>query len=304
LQDIRDFFAKREVLEVDPPLLSQGVATDPFLHAFRIEPNSYRKNPYFLQTSPEFAMKRLLAAGIGSIYSLGKAFRRDEVGGKHNPEFTMLEWYRLGWDHFALIEEVNSLFQMLLNCPPAAMVTYRALFEKYFQIQPHLATPNDLKAIAMEKGWAVKEDDYDRDGWLDLLLTHGIEPELGNHAPIVIIDYPASQASLAKVRTLKEGEATFDVADRFEFYYQGKELANGYHELVCSQEQRQRFLTDKQQRQEKHLEELPIDERLLAALKAGMPPSAGVAVGVDRLLMIKLGVTKLEEVIPFAWPRA
>lgn len=301
LQSIRDFFAKKEVLEVDPPLLSQGVATDPLLHAFRIETNPHRKKPYFLQTSPEFAMKRLLAAGIGPIYSLGKAFRRDEVGGKHNPEFTMLEWYRPGWDHLALIEEVDTLFQALLNCPPANTVTYCALFEKYFDIQPHLATPKSLKAIAVTKGWAVKEDNYDRDGWLDLLLTHGIEPELGDTAPTVIIDYPASQASLAKIRTLKDGNRTFEVADRFEFYYQGKELANGYHELICSQEQRQRFLTDMQQRQQKQLEALPIDERLLAALKFGMPASAGVAVGVDRLLMIKLGISKLEEVLPFAW---
>ncbi len=304
LQEIRDFFAKRAVLEVDPPLLSQGVATDPLLHAFRVDTHPTKKNPYFLQTSPEFGMKRLLAAGLGAIYSLGKAFRRDEVGRKHNPEFTLLEWYRLDWDHLQLIGEVNALFQLLLGCPKAGIVTYQSLFEKYFNLQPHLTTPQELKAIALEKGWAVHTDEYDVDGWLDLLLTHGIEPYLGEKAPIAVVDYPASQASLAKIRTLQEGNRTFAVASRFEFYYQGKELANGYHELICSQEQRQRFVNDLALREKKNLESLPLDERLLAALEAGIPACAGVAVGVDRLLMIKLGIAQLEEVLPFAWQRA
>jgi elongation factor P--(R)-beta-lysine ligase len=304
LQSIRDFFAKREVLEVDPPLLSQGVATDPLLSAFQVETNPIKPMPYFLQTSPEFAMKRLLAAGSGPIYALGKAFRYGEVGRKHNPEFTLLEWYRLGWDHIALIKEVDALFQHLLNTPEVEIVTYQSLFEKYFNLQPHLATDIVLKEIALEKGWAVKSDEYDKDGWLDLLLSHGIEPYLGEKSPIALVDYPATQASLAKTRLLTEGKHTFAVADRFEFYYQGKELANGYHELICAKEQRQRFETDLALRQQKQLETLPIDERLLAALEQGLPACAGVAVGIDRLLMIKLGLSQLEEVLPFAWERA
>lgn len=304
LHKIRDFFAKRDVLEVDPPLLSQGVATDPLLSAFHVQTDPIKHAPYFLQTSPEFAMKRLLAAGIGPIYSLSKAFRYGEVGGRHNPEFTLLEWYRPGWDHFELMKEVNDLFQDLLNTPRVEIVTYQSLFEKYFDLQPHLATENELKKIALEKGWAVKTDDYDKDGWLDLLLSHGIEPYLGEKSPIAIVDYPATQASLAKIRTLTEEGHSFAVADRFEFYYQGKELANGYHELVCADEQRQRFLNDLAQREQKKLTPLPIDERLLAALAEGLPPCAGVAVGIDRLLMIKLQLSELAEVLPFAWQRA
>jgi len=298
LQDIRTFFAARNVMEVESPLLYSGVATDPGLNAFAI-------GTRFLQTSPEFPMKRLIAAGSGPIYSLGKAFRCDEVGARHNPEFTMLEWYRPSWDHFQLIEEVDALFQTLLGCQSASLTTYAALFEHYFNINPHIATLSALESIAMEGGWlqTLSQSHLDKDGLLDLLLTHGIEPELGYPHPTVIVDYPASQASLSKIRTI-EGDEPYEVAERFEFYYRGIELANGYHELSCPKEQKQRFLDDLQKREAQGLPILPLDNALIAALEAGFGPCAGVAIGVDRLLMLKLQENHIANVLPFAWDKA
>lgn len=301
---IRQFFANRQVMEVDTPLLCQGVATDPGLQAFSVQVSS---KPLFryLQTSPEYAMKRLVAAGSGPIYYLGKAFRAAEVGRKHNPEFTMLEWYRPGWDHVALIAEVDALIQSLLATQPALIVTYAALFQHYFAIQPHVADITTLQAVAIEKQW-VREDDLpvlDKDGWLDLLMSHGIEPYLGQEQPLVVTDYPASQASLAKTRSVP-GDQPYQVAERFEFYFKGLELANGYHELCCAKEQAERFQEDLAKRKMLGLSQLPIDFYLLAALQAGFPPCAGVALGVDRLLMLKVAEKEIAKVIPFKWESA
>jgi len=294
LQSIRLFFESQAVIEVDVPLLSKGVATDLGLAAFSV-------GEHYLQTSPEFPMKRLLAAFKTHIYYLGKAFRKEESGARHNPEFTMLEWYRVGWDHHQLIAEVDHLFQTLLGCPAAEHTTYQALFETYLGIHPHKMTCIELQAVAMKEGWIANALELDKDGWLDLLLTHGIEPHLGKSAPLVIVDYPASQASLAKTRETEEG---FMVAERFEFYYQGMELANGYHELTCPHEQQRRFEKDSADRKRRGLEERSLDHALLAALAHGLPPCAGVAVGVDRLLMLKLKQNHIADVLPFTSDRA
>lgn len=298
LQTIRAFFAQRHVLEVDTPLLSQGVATDPGLEAFEVSTHSQKR---YLQTSPEFAMKRLLAAGSGPIYYLGKAFRKGECGARHNPEFTLLEWYRLGWDHLKLIEELNELLHWLLETPPLEITTYQALFEQYCHIEPHSASVSQLQQIAQQRGLSQHQLDLDKDGWLDFLLTHEIEPHLGCQVPLIVLDYPASQASLSKIRKIT---SEIQVAERFELYYQGIELANGYHELACAHEQNLRFKSDLTKRKSQGLAELPLDQNLLAALKAGFPACAGVAVGVDRLLMLKLNQTSIEQVLPFAWERA
>ncbi|MFI4937690.1 MAG: EF-P lysine aminoacylase EpmA [Candidatus Berkiellales bacterium] len=303
LRAIRNFFFERGVIEVDTPLLSTGIATDPFLHSFALPDQSGKIR--YLQTSPEHAMKRLLAAGSGSIFYLGKAFRQGEMGVRHNPEFTMLEWYRPGWDHWQLAEEVAELFQFLLDCDQPKPTTYHDLFARHFKINPHTATSEELKNIALSKKWIDQNHllDLDKDGWLDLLLTHGIEPSLGKDQPTVVFDFPGSQASLAKTRTV-EGENPYEVAERFEFYFKGMELANGYHELSDPAEQLKRFENDLAKRKVLNLPSLPIDHALLAALTSGLPPCAGVAVGVDRLLMLKLKANHIKEVLPFAWEQA
>ncbi|WP_235528450.1 EF-P lysine aminoacylase EpmA [Candidatus Berkiella aquae] len=305
LRDIRHFFAKREIMEVDTPLLCFGVATDPGLQAFAVNVSAQKPSFRYLQTSPEYAMKRLVAAGSGPIYYLGKAFRAEEVGRKHNPEFTMLEWYRPAWDHLALIAEVDELMQELLGTLPAQVVTYADLFLHYFNIQPHLAELSQLQAAAIAKQWVAATDlpELDKDGWLDLLMSHGIEPYLGQERPLVVTDYPASQASLAKTRMIEQ-TVPFQVAERFEFYFKGIELANGYHELCCAKEQAARFEEDLTKRKAFGLAELPIDHYLLAALQEGFPPCAGVALGVDRLLMLKVNEKDIAKVLPFAWAGA
>jgi elongation factor P--(R)-beta-lysine ligase len=308
LHNIRNFFLARKVLEVDTPLLCRGVATDPGLAAFKVKISHCQSSLRFLQTSPEFPMKRLIASGSGPIFYLGKSFRSGEVGKWHNPEFTMLEWYRPGWDHFQLIAEVDDLFKTLLDCLPAEINTYQSLFEHYLGIHPHLASENDLAEVALQRGWVdcsqLAKLSLDKDGLLDLLLTHGIEPHLGHAKPQVIIDYPASQASLAKIRSVEENQIYFEVAERFEFYYRGIELANGYHELTCAKEQAIRFQQDLEKRKTLGLCDLPIDHELLAAMLAGMPDCAGVALGVDRLLMLKLDEDHIARVLPFVWENA
>ncbi len=295
LQAIRGFFAARDVWEVDTPLLCQSTVTAPHLRSFQI-------NNRYLQTSPEYAMKRLLAQGASSIYYLGKVFREEEVGSKHNPEFTMLEWYRVKWDHWQLIAEVDALFHTLLNSPKAEIVTYEALFEEYFSINPHLATIENLQTIALDQGWISKTNlpHMDKDAWLDLLMSHGIEPMIGQQAPIVVLDFPASQASLAKTRTI-EASTPYQVAERFEFYYQGVELCNGYHELCEANELRKRFEEDNLKRQALDLPTIPIDEHFISAMQAGLPPCAGVALGVDRLFMLKQKEKDIRKVLAFDW---
>lgn len=306
LKNIRSFFERQQVIEVDTPVLYTGVATDPGLEAFAVPCGSQSEFPFrYLQTSPEYPMKRLLAMGSGPIYYLGKAFRKGEVGAKHNPEFTLLEWYRPGWDHWQLIEECEALFNTLLGWGKAESHTYQSLFESRFNLNPHLATVGHLQQVALSNHWVRQSDlpDLDRDGWLDLLLTHGIEPQLGQSGPAVVVDYPASQASLAKTRLVEE-VSPYYVAERFEFYYRGIELANGYHELTCAIEQRRRFEEDLEKRKVLGLSQLPIDHALLAALSNGFPECAGVAIGVDRLLMLKLDETHIAKVLPFAWEQA
>jgi lysyl-tRNA synthetase class 2 len=294
---IRSFFVQRNVLEVDPPLLSYATVTAPFLTSFYFEAEKR-----FLQTSPEYAMKRLIANGSGDIFYCGKVFRQGEVGKRHNPEFTMLEWYRIHWNHLQLIEEINQLFQQIFGCESIETKTYHELFETYFNINPHRADVATLKAIALKKEWVQADMDCDRDGWLDLLITHGIEPHLGLSHPIAVTDYPASQGSLARLRQDEKAQA--EVAERFEIYFQGMELANGYHELTNAAEQRKRFEEDNLKRQQLNLLQIPIDEYLLQALEHGMPNCAGVAIGFDRLLMLKLRQKDISKVIPFSWERA
>jgi lysyl-tRNA synthetase class 2 len=296
LSKIRTFFDERDVLEVETPLLAAAPVTDLHLHALRTRyrgPGMDSGRDLYLQTSPEFAMKRLLAAGSGPIYQLCRAFRDGEAGARHNPEFTMLEWYRPGWDHHRLMDEMDELLNLTLGVASAERLTYQQAFERYADLDPHSASDDHLLDRVRELGVETPEA-LSRDDLLDLVLTHRIEPMLGHCQPTFIHDYPASQAALARVR---EGDPS--LAERFEVFVEGVELANGYHELTDPEAQRVRFEADLEARGKAGLPEVPIDERLLEALVHGLPDCAGVALGVDRLAMVAAGTREISDVLAF-----
>ncbi len=299
LARIRAFFAARGVLEVETPVLAAATVTEPQLQSFETRytgPGGARR--LYLQTSPEYAMKRLLAAGSGPIWQLARVFRDGEAGRLHNPEFTLLEWYRPGFDHHALMDEVEALVAELLGLPAGfERIPYAELFRRSLDLDPFHAELRELQACARQRGIDAPPLDS-RDGWLDLLLTHLIEPGLGVARPVFVHDYPPSQAALARVRPAEPL-----VAERFELYIDGIELANGYHELGDAAEQRARFARDREYRRAAGLPDVPADERLLAALAHGLPSCAGVALGLDRLVMLAVGARSLDEVLAFSLDR-
>ncbi len=301
IADIRAFFAARDVIEVETPLLSHGTITDPHIQAipafFKQDLSSEQITTVYLQTSPEYAMKRLLSEGIGSIYQICKAFRQGEKGKYHNPEFTMIEWYRVGFDHHDLMQEMDELLQAVIKTKPALKLSYAEMFEKYLGINPHKASEKELIQCAQKNKIDLASHLSDRDAWLSLLMSHCIEPKLGPEEPVFIYDFPASQAALAKIRSDK-------LASRFELYYKGIELANGFHELSDAKEQRKRFDADLAYRFENNLPVVPVDERLLTALEKGLPDCAGVALGIDRLIMLALSQEKIQAVLSFDFANA
>lgn len=303
LQGIRQFFAEREVLEVETPAISHATVTDIHLQTFQTEfvgPGYAQGKKLYLMASPEFHMKRLLAAGSGSIYQLGKAFRNEENGRYHNPEFTMLEWYRVGFDHHNLMDEVDALLQTVLSTSSADRITYQQAFQRVLSVCPLESTMTELKQAAERLGLSdIAQPEQDRDTLLQLLFSIGIEPHIGQQVPIFVYDFPASQAALAKVNSQDPR-----VADRFEVYFKGIELANGFHELDNPQEQRSRFEQDNAKRLAMGLVEQPIDEHLIAALEAGLPACSGVALGIDRLIMLALDEDHIDKVTAFPFPRA
>lgn len=257
----------------------------------------------WLLASPEAPMKRLLAAGSGPIWQLARAFRDGERGRRHLLEFAILEWYRPGFDHHALMAEVGDLLGALLagfvEVPPPELRTYRQVFEEAAGIDPHRAAPAELRRAAERLGVEVPASlaAEDRDGWLDLLLVSAIEPTLGRRAPLFIHDYPATQAALARVRREEPGGAL--VGERFELYFRGLELANGYHELGDAAEQERRFEEANRRRAAAGRAVLPIDRALLAALAAGLPSCSGVAVGFDRVAMLACGAQRIDDVVAY-----
>lgn len=297
LNDIRAFFLDRNVLEVETPSLSQSTVTSPYIESLITRIQGHR-SAFYLQTSPEFAMKRLLAAGSGCIYQICKAFRDGESGQRHNPEFTMLEWYRIGFDHYDLMDEMDQLLQSVAGTQPAQRVSYRQLFLDYLGFDPFSAEKAELiiqiqqLALPYEFGLLTH---CSQDDLFDILIGHVIEPQLGQaNTPTFVYDFPSSQAALARISTENS-----QVAERFEVYLFGMELANGFHELADAEEQKQRFLAENQQRKQKGLAEIPIDQHFIAALQHGLPDCAGVALGVDRLLMAMLRTQRIEEVLAF-----
>lgn len=299
---IRAFFARLGVLEVETPIASRAAAGDPALASLRTGWRGAGPRPrtLYLHTSPELPMKRLLAAGSGPIFQICKVFRDGERGRLHHPEFGLLEWYRPGLDYRALMTEVADLARHALERPrlPARRVSYRELFLTHLGLDPMGADAAALRQAAAAIPGAG-DLDLDRDGWLDLLLTRYIEPELGRGRLTFVYDYPPNQAALARIR-----QGTDPVAERFELYLEGVELANGFQELTDPAVQRARFEADLQERAARGLERPPLDEAFLAALEAGMPETAGVALGLDRLLMIATGSTHIDQVLAFPVERA
>ncbi|GAC1300359.1 MAG: elongation factor P--(R)-beta-lysine ligase [Steroidobacteraceae bacterium] len=297
LSAAREFFAQRGILEVETPVLSSAAVSDPQIESLATQVAGLPA-PAYLCTSPEYAMKRLLAAGSGDIYQICKVFRDAERGRWHSPEFTLIEWYRLGFDDVALMTEVATLIGYLLapyrTLGPAERLSYSAAFERHAGIDAHLATDGELTEAAQRHG-VLCHAELDRDAKLDLLMGLVVAPRLGFERPCFICDYPASQAALAR---LKSGPPP--VAARFELYLDGIELANGFHELANEPEQRARFAQDQQRRRVRGQVERPLDERLLAALQAGLPDCAGVALGFDRLAAIALGAPRLADAMAFS----
>lgn len=304
---IRAFFAERDVLEVETPVLSVAGNTDVNIESFSLEfagRTDGASRTRWLRTSPEFAMKRLLAAGVGDCYELGRVFRNGEAGGRHNPEFTMLEWYRVGWDHHRLIDEAVGLVQtalaLLQRNATVAKTSFRDLYRDRLAIDPSTADDAELSAALGEI--EIDPVGLTRDDWLDLLMTHRLQPGFDPDGILVVHDYPTSQCALAKIRAGQGGEP--GVAERFELYLGPLELANGYHELTDTDEQRARFMRDDVVRASRGAVRPPLDAALLAAMTTGLPACAGVALGVERLLMAMLGTDRIADVLAFDFGRA
>ena len=272
---VRGFFAQRDVLEVETPVLGRCGVTDPNLDGISAQVNAQGIDGGWLQTSPEYHMKRLLAADVGSIYQISKVFRNGEHGRRHSPEFSMLEWYRIGFDDAALMEEVSDLVSGWLNCPRPKITSYRQAMIDWASIDPFAVSEEDLRQRCRQ--WLEPEQltDLNRDGCLDLLMGFAVEPNLGTETPVFITQYPASQASLARISNV-DG---FDVAHRFELYIDGLELCNGYWELTCANEQRARFEADNRLRNTAGKPEMDVDEAFLAAIEQGLPDCAGRGFG-------------------------
>ncbi|MFC5076347.1 elongation factor P--(R)-beta-lysine ligase [Vibrio thalassae] len=303
IHSIRDFFLSRNVMEVDTPAMSHATVTDIHLHTFQthfVGPGYADGRKLYFMTSPEFHMKRLLAAGSGSIYQINKAFRNEESGRYHNPEFTILEWYREGFDHHQLMDEMDELLMMVLACNRAERLTYQQAFMTHLGVCPLEASMSELRQVAGGLGLSdIADTEQDRDTLLQLLFSMGVETKIGQETPAFVYDFPSSQAALAKVNPKDER-----VADRFEVYFKGIELANGFHELDNPNEQLARFEEDNRKRQQMGLPQQPIDYHLIEALKSGLPACAGVALGIDRLIMLALGAAHIDEVVAFPFPRA
>ena len=296
LADIRDFFNSRGYLEVETPVMARFGVTDIYLQNILA---TFRGQQYALQTSPEYHMKRLLAAGSGPIFQVARVFRDDELGRWHNPEFTLLEWYQLNVDHLTLLKEVDVLLQRVLQCDALQIKTYQQAFIEACEFDPFNAQLSTLKETLARFNLdnVLPADETCRDQYLFLLMSHVVEPFLGKEpVPVAVYDFPVSQASLAQVN--------HGVAERFEVYYKGVELANGFHELTDVAAQRSRFNQDVEARRVRGLPDSSPDEYLLQALSHGLPACSGVALGIDRLLALALDTRCIADILSFDFSRA
>ncbi len=298
LRRLRDFFHRHDFLEVETPILSADTVVDRHLDPFHVEFDNRRM---WLQTSPEFAMKRLLAAGAKAIYQVTRTLRQGEQGSLHNPEFTMVEWYRAGDGMDEGMQFTSDLCEVMLQCGPAERISYAQAFQEHVGLDPHTADTEVLAAAAkrlgIERPASLSADD--RDGWLDLLLVERVRPHLGLKQPVLLYDYPACQATLSRVRP---GDPP--VAERFELFLSGVELASGYHELLNPAELLKRNERANAQRRADGKTTLPEKSRLIAAMQSGLPAAVGVALGFDRLVMLAVGAKSLAQVMAFPFDRA
>jgi elongation factor P--(R)-beta-lysine ligase len=298
LRAARDYFAATNTLEVETPALSKAAVTD--IHLASIGAIAGGRQRY-LHTSPEYAMKRLIASGCGDIYQVARVYRDGESGRHHNPEFTMIEWYRIGLDHHALMNDVEQLIGALLpahrSSERAERISYREAVQLHAGVDAFDDPMTVLTGALEHAGISLPNGVEDnRDACLDLIVSTLVGPKLGKERLSFVHDYPASQAALARVHGR--------VASRFEAYLDGLELANGFHELTDVDEQRKRFVADNAERQRRGLPQMPIDEEFLAALDHGMPACSGVALGFDRLVMCATGADRIDDVLPFPFERA
>lgn len=298
LSEARRFFAEHAILEVETPALQTAAVSDPHIESIEVRLQAAGDRPYYLHTSPEYAMKRLLAQGAPDIYQLGRVFRDGEVGRRHQPEFTMAEWYRRGLDLPAMMRHTVEFIERLLDSgllsAPARYISYVDAFRRQLGIDPLVATADELRAAARADDDLANALGQDRDAWLDLLLARDVAAAFPNRRLTVLHHYPASQGALAR-----HCPDDARLADRFEVFCGDVELANGYHELADADEQRARFAADQARRRRAGLAVRPLDESLLAALSAGLPDCCGVAVGFDRLVMINLRTDRLRDVQAF-----
>ena len=308
LKAVRRHFDGNGVMEVETPMLSSAATVDVYINSFSTEYEPIGGDSLktlYLHTSPEFPMKRLLAAGSGDIYSLGRVFRNGEAGGRHNPEFTMLEWYRVGMDQQRLMDDVSALLSSICSFSEIRRCSYGDIFQEKLNINPYTISDQELDQMIQQRV-DPGLGGLDRNDCLDLLFSKFIEPDLGAKKGsrlegVFIYDYPASMSALARLNTNAKGEK---VSSRFELFINGTELANGYHELLDGEEQQKRFEAEQDKRSDRGFDRYPYDQRMVNALKHGMPDCAGVALGIDRLLMLILGVDTIAEVIAFDSSRA
>ena len=296
---IRQFMIERNILEVETPILSHATVTDVQLDSFHSDysgPQQSSEQVLYLQTSPEYAMKRLLVSGLGAIYQISKVFRNEEQGKLHNPEFTMLEWYQPGFDHHQLMQEVELLLSVI-GFSYCEKVRYGDIFLEHTGLNPHTCDADELRVMAQQYGLTSTIEE--RSVLLDFIFSHKIASLLGTTRPLFVYDYPECQCALAKL-----SGSTPKVAERFELFIDGMEIANGFNELTDADEQFSRIEQDLVLRKKQKLPDLPIDHLFLNALKKGLPDCAGVAVGIDRLIMVITGVEDIREVLTFPIERA
>lgn len=299
LKQIRRFFDQRNFLEVETPLLSAETVVDRYIEPISVSVDSLPE--MWLQTSPEFCMKRLLSAGESAIFQICKAFRNEEIGQWHNPEFTMLEWYRAGDNYQEGMQLLADLAIELLDAPKVERVTYAEIFQSHAGLDPFRVSLQELKVLAKENQLQVDaSENYSQSDWLNLFFAEMIEKQIGREHPVIIFDWPADQAALARTRRQGENE----VAERFELFYQGVELANGYHELTDGETLRHRNQVTNDLRRKDGHRALEFQSDLVDAMNASFPDCSGVAMGLDRVLMSKFKMGRIGEVLNFPIDRA